>query len=457
MFSLIAAIDSNSGIAKDGVIPWHCPEDLNHFKKMTTGHIVIMGRKTWKSLPEKFTPLSYRINVVISAKGLMTNNNETYPNFVFNSIDQVIEHFSINKKQYANKKLFVVGGASICNQFLKRNLISDVHLTMINCNYLCDQFIEFPELVAVEESTICGNEDVIYRKYHTINHEEMQFLYVMHDIINNGVTRDDRTGAGTKSVFSRELRFDLSQGRIPMMTTRPVGLRFIFEELMWILRGQTDNQILNDKRIHIWDANTTREFLNKKKLNNLPVGDIGPSYGFQMRHYGANYLNCKTGYTSGFDQLKYVIDLLRTNPNSRRIIINLWNPSQLNQMALPPCMYGYQFYVANGQLSCKLIQRSSDIALAGSHNCTAGALLVHMLCKITGLLPGELIWSPSDVHIYINQIESVTEQLERFPKPFPILKIIGLPKNNNILNFEYKHFKLLNYNPYTKINFAMNV
>lgn len=457
MFSLIAAIDSNSGIAKDGSIPWYCPEDLNHFKEMTTGHVVIMGRLTWESLPSKFRPLPHRINVVISGNGLVkADHTQMYPNFVFSTIDQVIDHFNINKKQYANQKLFVIGGSSIYNQFFERNLIADVHLTMIKCDYMCDQFINFPEMIGVEERTLCGNDDVIYRRYFTINHEENQFLHVMADIINHGVVRDDRTGAGTKSIFSRELRFDLSKGRIPMMTTRPVGLRYVFEELMWILRGQTDNKILNDKKIHIWDDNTTRKFLDNKHLNHLPVGDIGPSYGFQMRHFGSNYLDCKTGYTSGFDQLKYVIHLLKTNPTSRRIIINLWNPNQLDQMALPPCMYGYQFYVANGQLSCKLIQRSSDIALAGSHNCTAGALLVRMLCKVTGLVPGELIWSPSDIHIYLNQTESVMEQLGRCPKPFPTLKVVGSPKNNDILNFEYKHFKLLNYAPWPKIKFAMN-
>jgi len=146
-----------------------------------------------------------------------------------------------------------------------------------------------------------------------------------------------------------------------------------------------------------------------------------------MRHFGSNYLDCKTKYISGFDQLKYVIHLLKTNLISRRII-NLWNPNQLDQVELPQYMYGYQFYVANGQLSCKLIQRSSDIALAKSHNCTAGVLLVRMLCKVMGLMSGELIWSPSDIHIYLNQTESVMEQLGRCPKPFLTLKVVGSPK-----------------------------
>ena len=206
MFSLIAAIDSKSGIAKNGSIPWNCPEDLRHFKDMTTGHVVIMGRKTWESLPEKFRPLQNRINVVISANGLLkTEHIQTYPNFVFSSIDHVIDHFSINKKQYANQKLFIIGGASIYNQFFKRNLIADVHLTMINYDYACDQFIDFPELVVINECALCDNKDVMYRNYYTINNEELQFLNVIHDVITKGVTRVDRTGIGTKSIFSREI------------------------------------------------------------------------------------------------------------------------------------------------------------------------------------------------------------------------------------------------------------
>ena len=262
------------------------------------------------------------------------------------------------------------------------------------------------------------------------------------------------------SLFSRELRFDISKYQIPMMTTRPLSLRIIFEELMWVLRGQTDNKILNEKKINIWNYNTTREFLDKQNLKHLPEGDIGASYGFQMRYYGEKYTDCKEKYENdlnGFDQLVYVIDLLKNNPTSRRIIINLWNPSQLHEMTLPPCLYGYQFYVNDNKLSCKLIQRSSDIALAGSHNCASGALLTFMLCNITGLEPGELIWSPSDIHIYLNQIESVKEQILRIPKPFPVLKIIKKPKNNNIRNFEFDHLCLINYDPHPIIHFAMNV
>ena len=290
-----------------------------------------------------------------------------------------------------------------------------------------------------------------------INREELDMLCLMRDILDKGHKRNDRTNVGNLSLFSRELRFDLSRGHIPMMTTRPLSLRIIFEELMWILRGQTDNKILNKKKIKIWDYNTNREFLYKVGLFGYSDGDIGASYGFQLRHFGANYKGCDKKYDDmGFDQLEYVIYLLKNNPESRRILMNLWNPKDLHKMSLPPCLYGYQFYIADNKLSCKLIQRSSDISLAGSHNCASGALLVRLLCKVTGLSPGELIWSPSDIHIYLNQVESVKEQLKREPREFPLLRIINSPKDNNIRNFEYKDIELIGYKPHPRINFAMN-
>jgi len=453
MFSLIVATDVNNGISLNGKIPWNCPEDMVHFKNTTTNHVCIMGRKTWDSLPSKYKPLPNRINVVLTRN--QWSNENGFPDFIFSSIDDCVTYFSTNKKMYNGKKLFVIGGSEIYKQFLDNNLIYDIHATRINEDYKCDKFILYPRIKLI--SGVSLSENSIYSVYNTINLEEMTFLNLMRDIIEKGYGRSDRTGTGTISLFSRELRFNLKNNNIPMMTTRPVSLKIVFEELMWILRGQTNVNILKEKNINIWDPNTTREFLDSVGLNALPEGDIGASYGFQMRHFGYDYIDCNQDYTNkGFDQLENVINLLKHNPYSRRILINLYNPTQLNKMALPPCVYGYQFYVADGFLSCKLIQRSSDIALAGSHNCASGALLVHMLCCITGLKPGELIWSPSDIHIYNNQINSVLEQLKRNPKPFPILKIIKPPKDNNILNFEFDHIQLLNYDPFTRIQFAMN-
>lgn len=453
MFSAILTIDKQLGLAKSNNIPWKYLEDLKFFKTITANNVVIMGRKTWDLLPMKYKPLPDRFNVVISKNEI---KDIFCPNIVFNSVDDCVEYFSYHKSKYKNQKKIVIGGKSIYEQFFMKNLIFEIYVTAINKIYDCDMFLEYlPDIDECKLEIKATHPDLTFCKYNVINRGEQEMLNLMAYIINNGDKRIDRTGVGTLGVFSRELRFNLNNWNIPLMTTRPVSLRIVFEELMWILRGQTNNKILNNKKINIWDDNTTREFLDKQNLKDLPDGDIGASYGFLMRHYGEKYINCDYEY-NGFDQLQYAIDLIKNNPSSRRIIINLWDPTQLNRMVLPPCVYGYQFYVNNNRLSCKMIQRSSDIALAGSHNCSSGALLIFMICAVTGLSPGELIWSPSDIHIYMNQIESVKEQINRIPKPFPILQIIRFPIDNNILNFELNYFKLLNYDPHPKINIAMN-
>jgi thymidylate synthase len=456
MFSLIAIVDSKLGISKDGKMPWNYPEDLKYFKNMTKDQIVIMGNNTWNSLPNSYRPLPNRINVVLTQSGRISGN--TPPNLTFTSISDCVEYFSSNKAKFKGMKKFVIGGSQIYKQFLERNLIHDLFITSINKDYKCDLFMPYFFDDCVEDDDIQDQTpsfDLEIRKYYTINHEENQMLNLMNHIIKHGNRRDDRTDTGTLSVFSRELRFNLKTGQIPLLTTRPLSLKIIFEELMWILRGQTDNKILNEKKINIWNDNTSREFLDSHNLQHYEEGDIGASYGFQMRHYGEKYVDCHTDY-KGFDQLENAISLIKHNPESRRIIINLWNPSQLDKMSLPPCVYGYQFYVANGRLNCKLLQRSSDIALAGGHNCAAGAMLTIMIAAVTRLLPGELIWSPSDIHIYLNQVNAVKEQLTRHPKPFPLLRILKLPENNDIRNFELDHFKLLNYDPHPRIKFEMN-
>lgn len=470
MFNLIVSTDNKGGIAKNGVIPWHCKKDMEFFKQITEEGVVIMGRKTWESISKKNRPLPNRINIIISTTYNMesakkrkrdgddrilfnsANNNTSVK--IMPSVIDVIEHFSKNK---TDRKLFVVGGESIYKQFLNSRYVSCIYKTVINYDFKCDQFFHH---IKGNEVVLEMNNNLAIVKYDMKNiyvREEINFLNLLRKVLDSGVKRNDRTRTGTLSIFSHELRFDLSHGHIPMCTTRPLSLKIIFEELMWILRGQTDNKILQKKNIHIWDDNTTREFLDNQGLD-YDEGEIGPSYGFQMRNFGGKYKSRKKEEKgeNGFDQLNYVIELLKNNPESRRIVINLWNPSQLKEMALPPCVYGYQFYVAKGKLSCKMIQRSSDISLAGSHNCASGALFVRLLCAITNLEPGELIWSPADIHIYTNQIAQTKQQISRRPTPYPTLVIKSVPNSGNILDFTLKNIKLVNYNPQSRIRFKMN-
>ena len=294
--------------------------------------------------------------------------------------------------------------------------------------------------------------------------EEQQILDRMRDILDNGDKRGDRTGTGTLSLFSPgDLSFSLKDESFPLLTTRPMPLKLIFEELIWFLRGQTDVSILREKKVHVWDANTSREFLDGRGLQHYPEWDLGPSYSFQFRHFGADYKDCKQSYVGqGFDQLKYVIELLKHNPESRRIMINLWNASDLDKMSLVPCGFCYQFYVTStGGLITKVTQRSSDIALAGGWNIASASLFTVMLASVSGLRPEKVIWSTGDTHIYLNQVDGAIEQCSRkCDRPFPKLVLKegapSLANGRDITEFEFSDFELLDYTPQKRIKFAMN-
>lgn len=297
-----------------------------------------------------------------------------------------------------------------------------------------------------------------------VNPEEYQLIYCLQKILERP-ERVDRTGVGTKSIFGSNMQFNLD-GQFPLITTRRLTLRMVFEELMWMLRGQTDSKILLDKKIPVWEPNTSREFLDKRGLGHYREGDIGSAYGFQYRHFGAEYTGCDTDYTGrGFDQLAYVIDLLQNDPTSRRIVMNIWNPAQLDGMSLAPCLFCWQFYVdidtdGTKHLSAKLTQRSSDISLAGGWNIATGALMVYMLGHLLHMKPKELIWSTGDTHIYLNQLEGVKIQLSREPRAFPKLVIKNTPKGDSVLeqlcNFEWSDFELVDYNPHPRIKLTLN-
>jgi thymidylate synthase len=217
-------------------------------------------------------------------------------------------------------------------------------------------------------------------------HDEMQYLKLVKKILKKGVNRPDRTGVGTSSIFGTQIRFNLRDKIIPMLTTKRVFFRGVAEELLWFIKGDTDAKTLQDKNIHIWDGNSTREYLNACGFHDRKEGDLGPVYGFQWRHFGAKYGTAKDDYTGkGIDQLKEIIERIKTNPYDRRIIMSAWNPIDIPKMALPPCHVLSQFYVANGELSCQLYQRSADMGLGVPFNIASYSLLTHMIAHVTGL------------------------------------------------------------------------
>jgi len=307
--------------------------------------------------------------------------------------------------------------------------------------------------------------NVLYR-YERCNQYEYDLLTLLRSIISTGERRIDRTGTGTLSLFGSQMEIDIS-AQFPLITTRKMSLRMIFEELMMFIRGQTDSKVLEQRNVNVWSGNTTRSFLDSRGLYHYREGDMGPTYGFMFRHAGADYRGCDTNYTGqGYDQLLEAIRLIRTDPYSRRIMINLWDSSKLDQMALPPCGFNYQFYVSDPEgaklLSCKITQRSSDISLAGGWNIASGALLTYMIARMTGTIPHKLIWSVGDVHIYSNQVHSVVEQLERKPHPLPYVFFSedapSMSNGKDITEFDYKkHVRLFGYEHHKFIRFSMNV
>lgn len=302
---------------------------------------------------------------------------------------------------------------------------------------------------------------------HEGEHDKI-YLDLLKDIINNGNYREDRTGTGVKSVFGRQLRFDLSTS-IPILTTKRINWKSCIKELLWFLSGETDANILKKQGVHIWDGNTTRDFLDKRGLFEYPEGEIGPGYGFQWRNFGGSYDHYHTIYPKdkdGFDQIKYIINELKTNPFSRRIFMSSWNPLQMEKMALPPCHISVQFYVDEDEnkkrwLCCHLYQRSVDCFLGLPFNILSYAVLTHILAIICGgednnLHPKELIISTGDTHIYKDHFEQVNIQLSRSPLKYPELLVNPNIKHKSIENITLDDFTIISYYSHETISAKMS-
>ena len=256
-----------------------------------------------------------------------------------------------------------------------------------------------------------------------------QYLDLLADILDNGVPKDDRTGTGTLSVFGRQLRFDLRQG-FPLVTTKRLHLRSIIHELLWFLRGDTNIAYLKDNGVSIWD-----EWADEH-------GELGPVYGRQWRSW-------PTPDGGTIDQIARAMELLRKDPDSRRIVVSAWNVAELDQMALAPCHCLFQFHVARGRLSCQLYQRSADVFLGVPFNIASYALLTQMLATVADLEPGDFIHTLGDAHLYVNHLDQARTQLEREPRPLPSMLIQRRPES--LLDFRYEDFELVDYEPHPHI------
>lgn len=289
------------------------------------------------------------------------------------------------------------------------------------------------------------------------NHEEYQYLKHVDKIIKCGNKKSDRTGIGTLSLYGAQMRWSLRDNVVPLLTTKRVFWKGVVEELLWFIKGSTNAKDLHGKGIEIWDDNSSREYLDSLGFNDREEGDLGPIYGFQWRHFGAKYSDMHADYKNeGIDQLKNIINTLRTNPDDRRMVMSAWNPCDIPQMALPPCHCLVQFYVANGELSAQMYQRSADMGLGVPFNIASYSLLTHMIAHVTNLKPGEFIHTLGDSHVYLNHVEALNIQLGRSPRSFPKLQITR-QQVAEIEDFQATDFILTGYTPHPKITMKMAV
>ena len=294
------------------------------------------------------------------------------------------------------------------------------------------------------------------------NHEEYQYINLVRDIINRGSWEEGRNGK-TKGIFGSSMRFSLQDGKIPILTTKKTAWKTCLKELLWFIRGETDNKILKEQGVHIWDANGSREFLDSRGLQLYPEDMLGPIYGYQWRNYNASY-NCFSGKPiqniehpfNGIDQLQQIIDALKDpkQRTSRRLIMTAWNPKQLDQMALPPCHVMCQFNVHDGdKLSCALYQRSNDECCGTPFNIASYSFLTHLLAKHCGLQAYEFVYFKGNCHIYEDHIEGAKTQIEREPFEFPTISIKLVRENIN--DYQLEDFDIENYQHHAPIKFQM--
>ena len=456
----ILAVDDNYGIGKNGNIPWYSKEDLIFFKMKTENNVVIMGKNTWNSLDLKVQKsfCSTRMCIVVTSNE-MELNYISFENFIVR--DSVYTAVLYARNNHNTKEIFFIGGARIYEDAYNCGLLKNIYVTYIEGDYNCDVHVKF--LANLEHSPkwkiserISLNNNSIMTKYTKI-HEEYQYLNLLKRIMNTGKYLNDRTGVGIYSIFGAQIEFDCSY-YFPLLTTKKTFMKGIVEELLWFLNGSTDSKLLESKGVNIWKGNTSRAYLDQYGFTNREVGDIGPGYGHQWRHWNAVYFDCNTDYMSkGIDQLTQCIENIEnekaTGKHNRRNIMLAWNPEQIDQMSLPPCHILVQFNLNGEYLDLHMYQRSADMFLGVPFNIASYALLLNIIAAITKTVPNKLVMSFGDAHIYSNHIEAVKTQLKNTPYRFPKLSI-ELPENKII---EAKHIKLYDYKSHEIIRAPMAI
>nr|Q23695.1 RecName: Full=Bifunctional dihydrofolate reductase-thymidylate synthase; Short=DHFR-TS; Includes: RecName: Full=Dihydrofolate reductase; Includes: RecName: Full=Thymidylate synthase [Crithidia fasciculata]AAA30318.1 dihydrofolate reductase-thymidylate synthetase [Crithidia fasciculata] len=489
-FSIVVAADQQHGIGDGETIPWTVPETLAFFKDQTTllrnkkpptekkRNAVVMGRKTWE-VPLKFRPLKGRLNVVLSCRRPVDDLLAQLPeekraaaaaDVVINGGLKEALHL-LARPPYCSsiETAYCIGGARVYTEAMQSPCVEklkEVYLTRVHTAPTCNRFYEFvrrrraraavdlESTSGVKVSDAAAHLSYEIMKYVPHNAEERQYLELIDRIMKTGLVKEDRTGVGTISLFGAQM-FSLRDNQLPLLTTKRVFWRGVCEELIWFLRGETNAHVLADKDIHIWDGNGSREFLDSRGLTENKEMDLGPVYGFQWRHFGADYKGFDANYDEGVDQIKTIVETLKTN--DRRLLVTAWNPCALHKMAVRPCHLLGQFYVntQTKELSCMLYQRCCDMGLGVPFNIASYALLTILIAKATGLRPGELVHTLGTAHVYSNHVEALKEQLQRVPVAFPVL--VFKKEREFLEDYESTDMEVVDYVPYPPIKMEMAV
>ena len=293
----------------------------------------------------------------------------------------------------------------------------------------------------------CGAQHKIEKRKLDPCADERQYLDLVRRVLDEGAFRSDRTGTGTRALFGLSMRFDLRNGQLPMLTTKRVVWKSVLNELLWFISGSTN---ANELKTSIWKKNLSREALDSAGFPDREEGDLGPGYGFQWRHSGAEYKGMRADYTGkGVDQLGAVVAQIKARSHSRRLVVCSWVPGDVPRMSLPPCHCLFQFFVAHGELSCALYQRSADVGLGLPFNIASYALLTHMIAHVCDLEPREFVWFGGDTHVYSNHVTQLRKQLQRQPRPFPR---VVLADKSTLEEFGMDDAKIVGYHPHPRIH-----
>jgi dihydrofolate reductase / thymidylate synthase len=460
VFDMILCMDNKQGIGifdkKTNIykLPWLNKLDMIHFQNITTctinplkKNIVVSGYNTWLSLGKV---LPKRYNVIIDSH--ITDPECTHEAMFIDTNYNLCDLYNMYTDA---ESIFIIGGKKIYEKYISHPNLRYIFITHLNQDYNCNISMSndfMKELNKYDYDVLGENDNMIFRKYNARSHSEFQYLDTLWDIQTNGILKKGRNGL-VKSLFGKEFIFDLSKG-FPLFTTKKVFARGIFEELKFFLLGQTDTKILSDKGVTIWNKNTTREFLDSRGLTDYQEGLMGPMYGHNFLHFGANYPATEK---SGYNQFQYIIDTLKSDKHSRRLLMTSFDPSTVAKCVLYPC-HGLiiQFFCNENKLNCAMYQRSMDIICGCPFNVASYALLMHIICNMVGdLTVGTLKIYCGDVHVYQEQthINACNIHLER--KPYEYCTIEINKKIVDIENLDWSDIKINNYQSHSAIKVNM--